>query len=181
MDRASAGLAHVFQKGVILAVLATAAPAGATRTAAQIRVGPVVQVSATRSGEAHYEVAVASHSTDPRRLLVGSMLQPVGSGMVSGSIAYVSEDGGATWRATLETPPADSRAATSGDLAVAFGPDGSAWFVASLIPPNSGRSSRDMLLYLRLLNTSAEALRVTLVLSADWTAVVYWIRIPLTR
>ena len=38
------------------------------------------------------------------------MLQPRGSAMVSGSIAYASSDGGATWRPTLETPPPDALA-----------------------------------------------------------------------
>jgi hypothetical protein len=120
---------------------------GGGRASAQTRAGPPVQVSAARPGEPHYEVLVAAHPSNPRRLLVGSMLQPAGSAMVSGSIAYLTEDGGATWRPTLETPSAGAPGAASGDPAVAFGPDGSGWFVASLIPPNSGRADRGMLLY----------------------------------
>jgi hypothetical protein len=126
---------------------ATGLIAGVLPAAAQLRAGQPVQVSAARSGEAHYEVLVAAHPTDPGRLLVGSMVQPAGSAMISGSIAYITEDGGATWRPTLETPPADASGASSGDPAVAFGPDGSAWFVASLIPPGPDRTAREMLLY----------------------------------
>ena len=127
--------------------VATIALAAASPASAQIRVGPPVHVSVARSGEAHYEVLGAAHPSDPRRLLIGSMLQPRASAMVSGSIAYVSGDGGATWKPTLETPPSDALADASGDPAVAFGPDGTAWFTASLLPPNSGAAARSMLLY----------------------------------
>jgi hypothetical protein len=115
--------------------------------AAQIRVGANVQVSRARSGDAHYEVLVAADPANARRLLVGAMRQPAGAASVSGSIAYVSSDGGETWTPTLETPPPDRRQDASGDPAVAFGPDGVAYFVASLIPPNSAGPTRGMLLY----------------------------------
>ncbi len=137
--------------GVLTAalLLRCALPLAAQGTAAnwRVSVGPNVLVSRARGGDAHYEVLVAAHPTDASRLLVGSMFQPGGAPGASGSIAYVSHDGGDTWTPTLETPPAAFAGSFSGDPAVAYGPDGEAYFVASLLAPGSVAADRRMLLY----------------------------------
>jgi BNR/Asp-box repeat len=93
---------------------------------ARIAVGPNVHVSADRADFLHFEVILAAHSKDPRHLLAGSKIS-YGPGDVNThnqSIAYWSDDGGKTWRVTLEKK-FDKIAS---DPAVAFGPDGSAYF-----------------------------------------------------
>ena len=94
-----------------------------------IRVGPNVHVSATHPADTHYEVVVSAHPTDPSRLIAGSIIYPESVATI-GTVVYASSDGGASWRATLEGPALDR----SGDPATAYGPDGTAYYVASVIP-----------------------------------------------
>jgi len=111
---------------------------------AQISVGPNVHVSASRGGDAHYEVIAAADPTRPERLVVGEIER---HGTSAGTIVYASTDGGESWSATLETPPAAHRSDATSDPAVAYGPDGTAYFLSSLLPPNSSGPQRHMLLY----------------------------------
>jgi hypothetical protein len=92
---------------------------------AQITVGPNVQVSTARAQLEHAEVVLAADPNHPGRLLAGSMV--LNPGMGPSVVGYASTDGGKTWKLTLE------RKAKKGgphyyDPAVAFGPDGSAYF-----------------------------------------------------
>ena len=115
--------------------------------AGPITVGPNVHVSRGRSGDPHYEVLVAADPTHASRLLVGAIHRSAGAAQSSGTIAYVSYDGGETWTATLEAPPSDRSGDTSSDPALAYGADGTAFFLSSLLPPNSSGPTRRMLLY----------------------------------
>lgn len=80
--------------------------------------GPVL-VSGDRPGQAHVEPSLAAHPSDPLRLVGAAVivLEAELDRAAFGSAAFVSADGGATWR----------RQALSGcgvDPWVAFGPDG---------------------------------------------------------
>lgn len=92
----------------------------------RIVVGPNVQVSRERAEIPHREVVLAADPTRPDRLLAGSMIEYKGS-LLPPSVAYASEDGGRTWRLSLERKSLEDRT-LSGDPAVAFGPDGTAYF-----------------------------------------------------
>lgn len=121
-----------------LAVSASAALVGAQTpgqaAASAIRVGPNVLVSAAHPADTHYEVVVSAHPSDPSRLIAGSLIYP-DSGGGAGTVLYASADGGLTWRPTLDLPIL----ARTGDPATAFGPDGSAYYAASLIPAAGDR------------------------------------------
>ena len=119
---------------VALAALAAAATAGAQVPAPSIRVGPNVQVSAAHPGATHYEVVVSAHPSDPSRLIAGSLIYP-DSGGFAGTVVYGSSDGGASWHTSVDLPVLDR----TGDPATAYGPDGTAYYVASQIPVNGER------------------------------------------
>jgi photosystem II stability/assembly factor-like uncharacterized protein len=107
----------------LLAVLTTASVVTAQQSPA-ISVGPNVMVSAARPDEAHYETHAAAHPSDPSRLLVSAIIYPnVGK---RGTIVYASTDGGKTWTKSFE---ADVLVNT-GDPALAYGPDGTAYYAA---------------------------------------------------
>lgn len=91
-------------------------------SSATITVGPNVQVSAARGGEAHYETHAAAHPTDPSRLVVGVIIYPETGRR--GTIVYASRDGGSTWAPTL------GDLENTGDPAVEYGPDGVAYYAA---------------------------------------------------
>jgi hypothetical protein len=99
-----------------------------------MRVGPNVLVSAAHRADTHYEVVAAAHPRDPSRLVIGSIIYP-DSAATYGTVAYYSSDGGARWTPTLGLPELDH----TGDPAVAFGPDGTAYYVASLLPTAGDR------------------------------------------
>ena len=113
-------------------LLGCAGPPPSTRgEAAQpfIRVGPNVRVSTAHSTDTHYEVVVAAHPHDSSRLIIGSIIYPE-SAATYGTVVYHSRDGGAGWTQTLGLPALDR----TGDPAMAFGPDGVAYYVASSLP-----------------------------------------------
>lgn len=113
-------------------LLGCAGPPPSTRgEAAQpfIRVGPNVRVSTAHSTDTHYEVVVAAHPHDSSRLIIGSIIYPE-SAATYGTVVYHSRDGGASWTQTLGLPALDR----TGDPAMAFGPDGVAYYVASSLP-----------------------------------------------
>ena len=101
-------------------------PPGTLAGEAKIVVGPNVQVSRERADIPHREVTLAADPNRPGRLLAGSMIEYPGSPLPP-SVAYASEDGGRTWRLSLERKSPEDRS-LSGDPAVAFGPDGIAYF-----------------------------------------------------
>jgi len=93
---------------------------------AEVVVGPNVHVSRERADVQHREVVLAADPNRPGRLLAGSMIEYKGSPLPP-SVAYASGDGGRTWRLSLERKSPEDRS-LSGDPAVAFGPDGVAYF-----------------------------------------------------
>src|SRR5581483_11527267 len=103
---------------------------------AQITVGPNVQVSKAHEKRAHAEVLIAAHASHPGHLLAGSIIQLPEHGQ--SVIAYWSSDNGTTWQPTLE-----KRATQGGpwfaDPAVAFGPDGAAYFAGLRTPPDKDK------------------------------------------
>src|SRR4051812_14212353 len=86
--------------------------------AAQIVVGPNVQVSQAHPNDAHYEVYSAADLKDPKRLVTSSFRFPQDGGTVQ-TVVYASRDGGLTWKPTLE----GSGLNNTGDPALAYGPD----------------------------------------------------------
>jgi hypothetical protein len=114
----------------------------------QIQVGPNVHVSRARATTAHAEVVVAADPKDARRLLAGSIVMPGAPDSTNGLsmverllstqsplkqldsvVAYRSSDGGKTWDLALQKEPTESDTGFT-DPAVAFGPEGSAYYAA---------------------------------------------------
>jgi hypothetical protein len=93
---------------------------------AGIAVGSNVHVSHERADIPHREVVLAADPNRPNRLLAGSMIEYKGNPLPP-SVAYASEDGGKSWRLSLERKSLEDRS-ISGDPAVAFGPEGTAYF-----------------------------------------------------
>lgn len=117
-----------------IAIVAATLPALA---GAQISVGRNVQVSTMRGGDTHFEAMVAADPKDPSRLIAGSHIRHADT-TGQRSIAYASFDGGKTWQIALER-----RDSTIGaDVALAYGPDGSAFF-ATLARGRGAFRSRD--------------------------------------
>jgi hypothetical protein len=91
--------------------------------AQRITVGPNVQISAARAQDAHSEPVLATDPKHAERIIAASHISwhdTIGTK----SIAYVSFDAGKTWSLSLERRDSTS----GGDAAVAYGPDGSAYF-----------------------------------------------------
>jgi hypothetical protein len=94
-----------------------------------IRVGPNVRVSDSHSGDTHYEVVIAAHPRDASRLIAASIVYPEGVASY-GTIVYESSDGGSAWQRARGL----SGLGHTGDPALAYGPDGLAYYVASSLP-----------------------------------------------
>ena len=101
----------------VVSVLPTAA------VAQKIVVGKNVHVSGGHGREAHSEVILAADPKNAGRLLAGSHIA-YGDSAGTKSIAYVSFDTGKTWTISLERRDSS----ITGDPAVGYGPDGSAFF-----------------------------------------------------
>jgi WD40 repeat protein len=104
---------------------------------AQIVVGPNVQVSKAYENRRHSEVILAADPNHGDRLLAGSMV--LDAGTVKGGlsvVAYGSGDGGKTWAVALERK-AEKGGPYYADPAVAFDPDGVAYFAALRLRPQS--------------------------------------------
>ena len=106
---------------VALTIVAAASPAALA--AQRITVGPNVQISAARARDAHSEPVIAADPKNAQRLIAGSHIAWRDTTGTK-SIAYVSFDGGKTWTVSLERRDSTITA----DAAVAYGPDGSAYF-----------------------------------------------------
>jgi hypothetical protein len=92
---------------------------------ANVTVGPNVHVSRSRGEFAHHEVVLVADPKTPGRLLAGSMVVYEGGEERANTIAYASDDGGKSWRPALD----NRKHQFAGDPAVAYGPDGAAYFV----------------------------------------------------
>jgi len=90
-----------------------------------IRIGPTVNISRSRPGQAHTEILTASDPNDPLKLLVCTMIWKSESNDLSSGV-YTSLDGGRTWKLTVE----DTSANAVWDPACAFGKNGNAFFAA---------------------------------------------------
>jgi hypothetical protein len=107
----------------VAALAAVSAPLLAQPAA--IGVGPTVQVSRAGSERAHEEVYLGAHPSDPKRLLACSIVDRNRyAERLMHAVAYVSEDGGTTWRHAVESHE------FNGDPMCAFAPDGRAYFVS---------------------------------------------------
>ena len=117
---------RLFGATILLAVLigwSTQRPQSDTSKAAlAITVGPNVRVSTGRPDEAHYETHAAAHPTDPARFLATAIIYPATGRR--GTIVYATNDGGKTWTPSLQGDFLEN----TGDPAVAYGPDGAAYF-----------------------------------------------------
>jgi hypothetical protein len=94
---------------------------------ARIKVGPNVHVSKSRENIAHGEVIIAADPKDSARLLAGSVITGPPTkdhAAVVSVVAYRSWDAGRTWELALE------KTEEFGDPALAFDPEGCAYFVA---------------------------------------------------
>ena len=112
-------------KASVVAAVAAASVRLYAQPSPPVRVGPTVQVSRAGSERAHEEVYLAAHPKDPNRLLGCSIVDRdryAERGMHA--VAYVSEDGGGTWRRAVESRE------FNGDPMCAFAPDGRAFFVS---------------------------------------------------
>jgi WD40 repeat protein len=92
----------------------------------RIRVGPNVHVSKSRENSAHGEVIIAADPKDPARLLAASVISVPTKDRdnVPSVVAYRSFDAGKTWELAL------AKGEDFGDPALAFDPEGCAYFVA---------------------------------------------------
>jgi hypothetical protein len=91
-------------------------------------------VSKAQEKLAHDEVVIAADPTHEGRLLAGSMVL---DGTIQTS-AYMSMDGGKTWRLVINNQARGKRSGT--DPAVAYGPDGAAYFAD--LPENDSRTNK---------------------------------------
>jgi hypothetical protein len=107
-----------------LVACAVCASAAVSLGAPGITVGPNVHVSTAHPAEGHYETHAAAHPTDPSRLLATAIIY--NQDARRGCVVYGSTDGGKTWTTSLY----DKQLVDTGDPALAYGPDGTAFFVA---------------------------------------------------
>jgi hypothetical protein len=107
---------------------------------AQIMVGPNVQVSKAYENRPHSEVILAADPVHGDRLLADSMVVNPGTAGFS-VVAYASGDDGRTWGVTLERK-AEKGVLYYADPAVAFDPDGVAYFEAVRLMPQNRLLSR---------------------------------------
>jgi hypothetical protein len=125
----------------LLLLLAALAPLAAQTSRVAIRVSKNVHVSASRAGIVHDEVLVGT-SRDPNLLIACSLSGPaneivrVGFPKSGGShdVAYVSTDGGKSWRVAIDTTFA------AGDNHCAIGPDKRFYFVGIRNEPKFGET-----------------------------------------
>src|SRR5215211_2643825 len=123
---------------IISFAFALIAPIGSRQSAAQITVGPNVQVSRDAGNVTHHEVLIAADPADAKRLIACSMMGPLPDGKRPAGV-YASFDGGNNWSRVLT----EKERTINVDPACAFGINGSAHF--SIISIERGRKSVQLL------------------------------------
>ncbi len=108
----------------------------------EIAAGSNVQVSSAHPDRFHYETVLAADPKNPQRLLGGAVISTVGDNFQHRTIVYASLDAGKSWEPTLEV----RAGLISRDPAVAFGPDGTAYFACFAFDP-SFKSTYNLFLY----------------------------------
>jgi hypothetical protein len=103
--------------------IAAALPLPGVLAAQMVTVGRNVHVSVAQPNDSHSEVILAADPKNAGRLLAGVHIA-YGDTIGTKSIAYASFDSGKTWSVSLERRDSTITA----DAAVAYGPDGSAYF-----------------------------------------------------
>ena len=111
---------------------------GSRESAAQISVGPNVQVSRDAGNVTHHEVLIAADPSDAKRMIACSMMGPLPNGKRPAGV-YASFDGGKNWSRVLM----EDERMLSADPACAFGDNGSAHF--SIISIERSRKSVQIL------------------------------------
>jgi hypothetical protein len=113
-------------------VLLTVSCLKGTGKPSRILVGRNIQVSRAYARQEHYEVLLAAHPTDPKRLLAGAMFSPSGEkNRESKCLSYASENGGKTWRVACVDWGRPDDPGT--DPTVAYGPEGTAYFAGTVL------------------------------------------------
>lgn len=102
---------------------AVALPTPCVLAAQMVTVGRNIHVSVARPNDSHSEVILAADPKNAGRLLAGVHIA-FSDTIGTKSIAYASFDSGKTWSVSLERRDSTITA----DAAVAYGPDGSAYF-----------------------------------------------------
>ena len=100
---------------------------GGTHAQGKIIVGTNVQVSKANESFRHQELLACADFHHSERLIVGSIVDYMDK-FNPWTVAYVSFDGGKSWAIGVQNRPPDDN--WSEDPACAYGPDGSAYFVA---------------------------------------------------
>ena len=108
---------------IVSCVIALIVPFGSRESAAQISVGPNVQVSRDAGNVTHHEVLIAADPADAKRLIACSMIGPLPDGKRPAGV-YASFDGGKNWSRVLT----EDERMVSADPACVFGINGSAHF-----------------------------------------------------
>jgi hypothetical protein len=86
-----------------------------------VQVGSNIQASAAAARDQHTGCVLAADPTRPERLFVASLRNDLDT------VGYYSHDGGATWHFSCKRPHGPDE--VTGDEDVAFGPDGTIYFV----------------------------------------------------
>lgn len=95
---------------------------------ADISVGENIQVSKQQANTPFTECVIAADPEKPNRLFAASMYWPQSQG--TSLIGYLSEDGGATWKTSLELPADRThKSERLADPTAGFGPDGELYLV----------------------------------------------------
>ena len=123
---------------IISCAVALITTIGSHESAAQISVGPNVQVSRDAGNVTHHEVLIAADPADAKRLIACSMMGPLPDGKRPAGV-YASFDGGKTWSTVLT----ENERVFNADPACAFGINGSAHF--SIMSIDRGRKSVQIL------------------------------------
>lgn len=128
--------------GICAAQSTPTPPAG--KSVGPITVGANVQVSRSRSDQAHWEVLVAADPENPNHLLACTMVAPKLSEQLYTAAAYVSFDGGVSWQESLQINEGWQIA----DPACAYGPGGVAYLTV-LVQGYAGDSARSRMLFFK--------------------------------
>ncbi len=98
---------------------------------ASLTIGENVHVSTPHANFPFTECIIAADPNQVNRLFAASMYWPGGdsSGLDAGLVGYLSDDGGTTWKTSLELVADRAKKESLGDPTAVFGPDGDLYFV----------------------------------------------------